>query len=104
VVDTAGRETDFDEREWRLHHQDPSLILHARHWELAEVSVTERPLDHRAFARPINREVRRIRRRMEERQQRMLDREDDNDGPLMRRVFVPPRGLVLYAPPERFVP
>jgi hypothetical protein len=41
---------------------------------------------------------------MEERQQRMLDREDDNDGPLMRRVFVPPRGLVLYAPPERFVP
>jgi hypothetical protein len=99
VVDTTGRERDFDEREWRLYHQDPSAILHVKRWRLLEVSITDRPADRGAIARPFNREVRRIRLRMEAAQRRALDREDDDDG-LLLRAIMPRSGTILCGAPE----
>jgi hypothetical protein len=137
VYDADGREIDIDEREFRR-NPDPAWRLHARRWQLREVSMAERPKDEGAFVLgawdlgkhfahvPINNEVQQIRRRMEARQRSYSIRDDtddgplieaakklgwmrrsirDNadDGPLMRRVIVPDRGLVFYAPPERIV-
>jgi hypothetical protein len=95
VVDAMGRERDFDEREWRLYHQDPSAILHAKRWRLLEVSMTTRPADRGAIARPSNRVAQRIRRRMEERQRRA-----DDDSGLLLRSIMPRRGTILFGAPE----
>jgi hypothetical protein len=87
VVDAFGREHDFDVREWLTYHQDPSLILHARCWELLEVSMTESPADHGAIARPINRAARRIRRRMAEAQRHISDRTLLLADPILERAL-----------------
>jgi hypothetical protein len=98
VVDRDGRLQDFDAREWREYHQDPAAILHVKRWELLEVSLTDRPADRGAIARPINAEARRIRRRMQA-QQRSLDRDDDDDGLLLREIM-PSSRQILHESPE----
>ena len=98
VVDRDGRLEDFDAREWREYHQDPAAVIHVRRWQLLEISLTDRPADHGAIARPINHEARRIRRRMQARQ-RSLDRDDDDDG-LLLRVIMPSSGQILHGSPE----
>jgi hypothetical protein len=45
----------------------PASILHAKRWELLEVSMVEKPAGKFAIARPTNHEVRRIRRRTQAR-------------------------------------
>lgn len=89
VVTRDGGLEDFDAREWCEYHQDPAATLHVKRWTLLEVSMVDRPLDRGAIARPINHEVRRIRRRMEESQRALrdaveyldgIDRDDDDDG------------------------
>lgn len=61
---------------------------------------TDRPLDRGAIARPINHEARRIRRRMEERQRRALDRDDDRDDGMLLRSIMPSRSQLLFGCPE----
>jgi phage head maturation protease len=98
VVDRNGRESDFDEREWRQYWQDPASILHVKRWTLLEVSMVEKPADKFAVARPISHEARRIRRRMQA-QQRSLDRDDDDDG-LLLRAIMPSSRQILHGSPE----
>jgi phage head maturation protease len=86
VVDRDGRESDFDEREWKEYWQDPSDVLHVKRWTLLEVSMVEKPADKFAVAKPINQEARRARRRMEARQRQALDRDDGCDVILMRML------------------
>jgi phage head maturation protease len=86
VVDgNNGRESAFNEREWREYWQDRASILHVKRWKLVEVSMVERPADRLAVARPINREAQRIRRRMEARQRSLI-----RDGGHMRRANFDP--------------
>jgi hypothetical protein len=98
VVNRDGGLEDFDAREWREYHQDPAAVLHVKRWTLLEVSLTDRPADRGAIARPINREARRIRRRMQA-QQRSLDRDDDDDG-LLLRAIMPSSQQILHGSPE----
>jgi phage head maturation protease len=98
VVDRNGRESDFDEKEWRQYWQDPASILHVKRWTLLEVSMVEKPADKFAVARPISHEARRIRRRMQA-QQRSLDRDDDDDG-LLLRAIMPSSRQILHGSPE----
>src|SRR4029077_2504979 len=65
VVDAHGREHPFDLQEWRQYWQPADSILHIKQWQLTEVSMTPRPLDRGAIARPISHEARRIRQRKE---------------------------------------
>ena len=98
VVDAFGRECAFDEKEWRQYWQDPASILHVKRWTLLEVSMVEKPADKFAVARPIT-EAQRVRARMQARQQRSLDREDEDDGGLLLRSILP-YGQTLYGSPE----
>ena len=65
---------------------------------LLEVSMVEKPADKFAVARPISHEARRIRRRMQA-QQRSLDRDDDDDG-LLLRAIMPSSRQILHGSPE----
>ena len=98
VVDRNGREWAFDEKEWRQYWQDPASILHAKRWTLLEVSMVEKPADKFAVARPISQEPRRIRRRTQA-QQRSLDRDDDDNG-LLLRAIMPSSRQILHGSPE----
>jgi hypothetical protein len=64
VIDDDGAVRSFDLQEWRNFRHCPTDVLHVRSWELVEVSLTDRPLDRGAIAKPVDREARRIRRRM----------------------------------------
>jgi hypothetical protein len=72
--------------------------LHVKRWTLLEVSMVEKPADKFAVARPISHEARRIRRRMQA-QQRSLDRDDDDDG-LLLRAIMPSSQQILHGSPE----
>jgi hypothetical protein len=98
VVNRDGGLEDFDAREWCEYHQDPAATLHVKRWTLLEVSTVEKPADKFAVSRPISQEARRIRRRMQARQ-RSLDRDDDDDG-LLLRAIMPSSGQILHGSPE----
>jgi phage head maturation protease len=96
-VDDDGNEVDpGDDR-------DNDLNFVATHWELLDVSLCEEPLDRGAriggYSTRDVRERIRVRERMVDRQ-RELHRPPDDDG--LRRVFLPPRGLIFYGPPEPY--
>jgi phage head maturation protease len=101
VVDDRGFERAFDAREWEEFWQCPTDILHVKRWKLLEVSMVEKPADKFAIARPINREAQRARRRMEERQRRSLDRDDDG---MLLRAIMPSRSQLLFGCPEPLKP
>jgi hypothetical protein len=104
VVNRDGGLEDFDAREWCEYHQDPAAILHVKRWTLLEVSMVDRPLDRGAIARPVNQEARRIRRRMEERQRRALDQDDDRDDGMLLRSIMPSSSQLLFGCPEPLKP
>jgi hypothetical protein len=62
---------------------------------LLEVSLTEHPADKGAIARAISPEVRRVRRRMQARQESIFDRDGADRG-----VRMPDRRLVRYGAPD----